>query len=49
MTVPVLTKQMFDAMNMMAACDPRHCRYLTVAAVYRARMSIKKVYEQMRL
>ena len=26
---------MFDAKNMMAACDPRHGRYLTVAAVFR--------------
>ena len=31
LTVPELTKQMFDAMNMMAACDPRDCSYLTVA------------------
>jgi tubulin beta len=27
--VPELTQQMFDAKNMMAACDPRHGRYLT--------------------
>jgi tubulin beta len=26
---------MFDAKNMMAACDPRHGRYLTVAAIFR--------------
>jgi len=31
LTVPELTQQMFDAKNMMAACDPRHGRYLTVA------------------
>lgn len=30
-TVPELTQQMFDAKNMMAACDPRHGRYLTVS------------------
>jgi tubulin beta len=30
-TVPELTQQMFDAKNMMAASDPRHGRYLTVA------------------
>merc|ERR1712243_273688 len=42
-----LTKQMFDAKNMMAACDPRHGRYLTVAAVFRGRMSMKEVDEQM--
>ena len=35
LTVPELTQQMFDAKNMMAACDPRHGRYLTVAAVFR--------------
>jgi tubulin beta len=38
---------MFDAKNMMAACDPRHGRYLTVAAVFRGRMSMKEVDEQM--
>merc|ERR1712029_705998 len=47
LTVPELTQQMFDAKNMMAACDPRHGRYLTVAAVYRGRMSMKEVDEQM--
>ncbi len=46
-TVPELTQQMFDAKNMMAACDPRHGRYLTVAAVFRGRMSMKEVDEQM--
>lgn len=35
LTVPELTQQMFDSKNMMAACDPRHGRYLTVAAVFR--------------
>jgi len=43
LTVPELTQQMFDAKNMMAACDPRHGRYLTVAAVFRGRMSMKEV------
>lgn len=41
LTVPELTQQMFDAKNMMAACDPRHGRYLTVAAIFRGRMSMK--------
>ena len=45
--MPELTQQMFDAKNMMAACDPRHGRYLTVAAVFRGRMSMKEVDEQM--
>merc|ERR1712098_1035233 len=47
LSVPELTQQMFDAKNMMTACDPRHGRYLTVAAVFRGRMSIKEVDEQM--
>uniref|UniRef100_A0A8C9CFD9 Tubulin/FtsZ 2-layer sandwich domain-containing protein n=1 Tax=Phocoena sinus TaxID=42100 RepID=A0A8C9CFD9_PHOSS len=47
LTVPELTQQVFDAKNMMAACDPRHGRYVTVAAVFRGRMSMKEVDEQM--
>ena len=43
LTVPELTQQIFDAKNMMAACDPRHGRYLTVAAIFRGRMSMKEV------
>jgi tubulin beta len=46
-SVPELTQQMFDAKNMMAACDPRHGRYLTVAAVFRGKVSMKEVEEQM--
>ena len=47
LTVPELTQQMFDAKTMMPACAPRHGRYLTVAAVFRGRMSMKEVDEQM--
>ncbi|KAF4522000.1 hypothetical protein B566_EDAN010849 [Ephemera danica] len=47
LTVPELTQQMFDAKNMMAACDPRHGRYLTVATIFRGKMSMKEVDEQM--
>ncbi|KAL3270715.1 hypothetical protein HHI36_021243 [Cryptolaemus montrouzieri] len=47
MTVPDLTQQMFDAKNMMVGCDPRHGRYLTVATVFRGRMSMKEIDEQM--
>jgi len=47
LSVPELTQQMFDGKNMMAACDPRHGRYLTVAAIFRGRMSMKEVDEQM--
>ena len=46
-TVPELTQQMFDAKNMMAASDPRHGRYLTVAAVFRGKVAMKEVEEQM--
>lgn len=38
---------MFDAKNMMAACDPRHGRYLTVAAIFRGRMAMREVDDQM--
>lgn len=37
LTVAELTQQMFDAKNMMTACDPRHGRYLTVAAIFRGK------------
>ncbi|KAG7304553.1 Tubulin beta-4B chain [Plutella xylostella] len=47
LTVPELTLQMFDAKNMMVACDPRHGRYLTVATIFRGRMSMKEVDEQL--
>ncbi|KAI8120498.1 Tubulin beta-3 chain [Lucilia cuprina] len=42
-----LTSRGSQHSNMMAACDPRHGRYLTVAAVFRGRMSMKEVDEQM--
>ena len=45
--VQQLIQQMFDAKNMMAACDPRHGRYLTVAAIFRGRMSMRDVDDQM--
>ena len=38
--------QMFDPRNMMAACDPRHGRYLTVATIFRGKMSMKEVDNQ---
>jgi len=43
LSVPELTQQMFDAKNMMAACDPRHGRYLTVASIFRGQMSMREV------
>ena len=46
LTVPELTLQMFDPKNMMAACNPRAGRYLTVAAIFRGRMSMKEVDDE---
>ncbi|CAG9120332.1 unnamed protein product [Plutella xylostella] len=45
-SVPELMTQMFNPGNMMTACDPRHGRYLTVATIFRGRMSMKEVDEQ---
>ena len=46
-TVAELTQQMFESKNMMAAADPRHGRYLTVAAYFRGKISMKDVEDQM--
>ncbi|KDN40529.1 tubulin beta chain [Tilletiaria anomala UBC 951] len=46
-SVPELTQQMFESKNMMAAADPRHGRYLTVAAYFRGKVSMKEVEDQM--
>lgn len=46
-TVPDLVHQLFDAKNMMCACDPRRGKYLTAASIFRGRMSTKEVDEQM--
>ncbi|KAL0267597.1 UNVERIFIED_CONTAM: hypothetical protein PYX00_009825 [Menopon gallinae] len=46
-TVAELTYQMFDARNMMAACDPRRGKYLTVATIFRGKMSMKEIDDQM--
>jgi len=48
-SVPELTQQMFDTKNMMAACDPRHGRYLTASAMFRGKISSKEIDEQMGL
>jgi tubulin beta len=45
--VAELTAQMFDSKNMMAACDPKHGRYLTVAAMFRGKCSMKEIDENM--
>jgi len=46
-SVPELTSQMFDSKNMMAACDPRHGRYLTASALFRGKIATKEIDEQM--
>ncbi|ADM11215.1 beta tubulin [Encephalitozoon intestinalis ATCC 50506] len=46
-SVSELTQQMFDSKNMMTACDPKKGRYLTVAAMFRGKISMKDVDEQM--
>jgi len=46
LSVRELTQQMFDAKNMMAACDPRHGRYLTAATIFRGNLSMKEVDEE---
>ncbi|KAL6122079.1 hypothetical protein NUSPORA_00927 [Nucleospora cyclopteri] len=48
-TVGDLTSQLFDAKNMMTACNPRNGRYLTAATVFRGKISMKDVEEQMNL
>lgn len=45
-TVHDLTSQLFDAENLMAACDPRHGKYLAVAGMFRGRLSVKEVEEE---
>ncbi|WP_411022955.1 hypothetical protein, partial [Salmonella sp. s51228] len=47
LNVAELTAQMFDAKNTMAACDPRMGKYLAVAAIFRGKVSMKEVEEQM--
>uniref|UniRef100_A0A0C9RAR9 Tubulin beta chain n=1 Tax=Fopius arisanus TaxID=64838 RepID=A0A0C9RAR9_9HYME len=48
LSVPELTKQVFDAKGLFADCDPTRGRYLTVAVIFRGRMSTRQVDEQMR-
>lgn len=45
-TVSELMSQMFNSGNMMTAADPRHGRYLTVATIFRGRMSMREVDDQ---
>ena len=47
LSVADLTAQMFSPGNMMAACNPLFGRYLTVAAIFRGKMSMMEVEDQM--
>ncbi|CAI6098141.1 unnamed protein product, partial [Clonostachys chloroleuca] len=47
-SVPELTQQMFDPKNMMAASDFRNGRYLTCCAIFRGKVAMKEVEDQMR-
>lgn len=44
MSVRELTSQMFDARNMMCACEPANGRYLTASAVFRGKNISTKVF-----
>lgn len=46
-SVSELTQQLFNANNMMSACDPRQGKYLSVHALFRGLMSRKEVDEAM--
>ncbi|XP_058789977.1 tubulin beta chain-like [Phymastichus coffea] len=47
LSVPELTQQMFDSRNVMAACDPRNGRYLTIAAIFRGKISMREIDDEM--
>lgn len=48
LSVAELAQQIFDAKNVMIACDPRNGRYLTYAAMFRGQnLSMKEVEDQM--
>ncbi|KAK2560804.1 Tubulin beta-2A chain [Acropora cervicornis] len=48
LSVAELAQQIFDAKNVMIACDPRNGRYLTYAAMFRGEnLSMKEVEDQM--
>ncbi|KAM6489159.1 beta-tubulin 2 tubb2 [Amanita muscaria] len=38
-TTAELTQSLFDRKNLLAACDPRHGRYLTAATIFRGQLS----------
>ncbi|OWF49201.1 tubulin beta chain-like [Mizuhopecten yessoensis] len=47
LTVAKLTQAIFDPKNMLGACNPSQGRYLTVAAIFRGRVSMAEVDQEM--
>ncbi|KOC68978.1 Tubulin beta-1 chain [Habropoda laboriosa] len=47
LSVPELAQQLFHANSMFVYCDPKMGKFLTLAAIFRGRMSSKRVDEQM--
>ncbi|KND88023.1 Tubulin beta-2 chain [Tolypocladium ophioglossoides CBS 100239] len=47
-SVPELTQQLLDPRNMMAGSDFRNGRFLTCSAIFRGKMAMRDVEEQMR-
>ncbi|XP_076173693.1 tubulin beta-1 chain isoform X2 [Ptiloglossa arizonensis] len=46
-SVPTLTQQLFHADNLLAYCNPLQGKFLTLATIFRGRISTKHVEEQM--
>lgn len=46
-TVPELTQQIFDGRNYLAGTDHAHGKYMTCAAFFRGKVSVKEVEDQM--
>jgi len=46
-TVPELTQQLLDLKNMTAGSDFRNGRYLTCSAIFRGKIAMKEVEDQM--
>jgi len=45
-SISEITNQMFSANNMLTCCDPRFGKYLTIATIYRGKISMKEVDDQ---
>jgi len=45
-SISEITNQMFSPNNMLTCCDPRLGKYLTIATIYRGKVSMKEVDDQ---